>query len=55
MARIIFISIIILIAIAGTTFWHKKIDPSTTWIYAIYATLVSITCIGLGLWMSTFA
>lgn len=39
---IIGILIVILVAIAGFVFWHKRIDSETSWIYGIYASIVII-------------
>ena len=34
--------VVIIVAILAVIFWHKKINPDTTWIYAIYSILVVI-------------
>lgn len=28
--------IVVIIAILSVIFWHKKINPETTWIYTVY-------------------
>lgn len=33
---------VIIASILGIVFWHKKINPDTTWIYAIYVLVVVI-------------
>ena len=33
---------VIITAILSVMFWHKKINPDTTWIYAIYVLMIVI-------------
>lgn len=42
MEKILPISLVIIIAILAVIFWHKKINPESSWIYAIY-TLTILT------------
>lgn len=32
--------LVIIVAIVCIIFWHKKINPETTWIYAIYVIVI---------------
>lgn len=34
--------LVMITAIVSIVFWHKKINPETSWIYAIYATIILI-------------
>lgn len=41
--KVIFgMTIIAIVGIIGLIYWHKKIDPETTWIYGIYVVIVLI-------------
>ena len=42
MQKIIFILLIIMTDIVMTIIWHKKINPDTTWIYIIYALVITV-------------
>ncbi len=34
--------LVVIVAIMSIIFWHKKINPDTTWIYAIYVLTIVI-------------
>ena len=36
------IILVMITAIVSIVFWHKKINPETSWIYAIYAIIIFI-------------
>lgn len=41
--------IVIIIAILAVIFWQEKINPETTWIYAIYVTFIVISYLFAGI------
>lgn len=42
MEELILAFVVISIAILAIIFWHKKINPETTWIYGLYVLSVVI-------------
>ena len=36
------IILVMIIAIVSIIFWHKKINPETSWIYTIYVAIILV-------------
>lgn len=42
MEKILPISLVTIVSILAIILWHKKINPGTSWIYAIYTLIILV-------------
>ena len=54
MKAILVMLILIITGIVCLIYWHKKIDPNTTWVYGIYIVIILIIFLFVSLGLEQF-